>query len=86
MFIFTKVNLSSGIVCRYFIGAFLKQFLKPFGLDHLEAFLLSSSPDVFQDFFFFLYISTDNFALLAFSIAIPIQMPKFPPFLYALVG
>ena len=26
---------------------------------------------VFQDFFFFLYVSTDNFALSAFTIAIP---------------
>ena len=34
---------SSGIVCRLFIGAFRKQFLKPFELDQPEAFLLPSS-------------------------------------------
>ena len=56
-----------------------KQFLKPFGLDQREAFLLPSSELndsqllVFQDFFFlYLYFSTDNFAFLAFQIAIPI--------------
>ena len=45
MFIFTKVNLSSGIVCRQFIRAFRKQFLKPFGLDQPEAILLQSSDE-----------------------------------------
>ena len=41
MFIFTKVNLSSGIVCDSLLGHYRKQFfLKPFGLDQTEAFLL----------------------------------------------
>ena len=38
MFIFTKVNLSSDLVCQQFIGAFRKELLKPFGLDQPEAF------------------------------------------------
>ena len=41
---------------------------------------------IFQDFFSFFYFSTDNFAVLAFQIAILIQMPKFPSFLNALGG
>ena len=60
---FSKVNLSFGKVCRQFIESFIrKQFLKPFGLDQREAFLLPSSELndsqllVFQDFFFFIYI------------------------------
>ena len=42
MFIFTKVNLSSDLVCQQFIGAFRKQLLKPFGLNQPEAFSLPS--------------------------------------------
>ena len=83
MFIFTKVNLSSCIVCRLSIGAFRKQFLKPFGLDQPEAFLLTSSelnghPTRFSFarcsgfFFYTVFFSTDNFAFLTFQIAIPI--------------
>ena len=76
MLIFTEVNLSSGIVCRYFIGAFRKQFLKPFALDQWEAFLLPSAklnchPTRFSvarfSGFFFLFIFFDKqFRLFGF--------------------
>ena len=79
MFIFTKVSLSFGIVCRLFIRAFRKQFLKAFGLDQPEAFLLPSSefhPTRFSvarfSQFFLNSFLTDNFAFVAFQIAIPI--------------
>ena len=62
------------------IGAFPKQFLKPFGLDLAEAFSRLPSSElrydsqllVVQVLFSFLYFSTDNLAFLAFQIAIPI--------------
>ena len=77
---FTKVNLSFGIVCRQFIGAFRKQFLKPFGLDQPEGLLLPSSElnghptrnsvNVSCSYFriFFLFIFFDGqFRLFSFS-------------------
>ena len=64
---FTTVNLSSGLVCRQFIWAFPKQFLKPFGLDLAEAFSRLPSSELRCDsqllvvqVFFFLFIFFDG--------------------------
>ena len=58
MLIFTRVKLSSGIVCRQFTGAFRKQFWKSFGLDQPESiftseFRIKRSPDAILSCSFF---------------------------------